>query len=197
MNPVRRFLHWQIAFALIVATLVIGACNTEETTEVKKASAQSEILPAPLLLPGLTAIALLDPLSGTSVSVLAAQTNKLVFSYRAEGAKYAAIFIFKDLPQIEGGAIRNLASICVGGATNMAATHAFSLEKTTLSSIASDSTLFTCEPNSLTDAFSVTERLVLTRNTFASGRTYYWVLLGYDEHFHLSHSSSLREFVVE
>jgi|GEM_PF-5904771 len=187
-----------LAIALVLGgVLLLGACNTEDTPAVAKVSGLSDIVPAPLLLPGLKPIALLDPLSGTGVSVLSAQTNSLALAYRADVAKYAALFIFSDVPQVENGAIKNLSSVCVGGATNIAASHAFSLKKSTLSSVAGTSSLYSCQANSLTDAFSVTDKLLLTPDVFVAGKTYYWAVLGYDEHFHLGYSSSLREFIVE
>ena len=187
-----------LAIALVLGgVLSLGACNTEDTPAVAKVSGQSDIIPAPLLLPGLKPIALLEPLSGTGVSVLSSQANSLALAYRADVAKYAALFIFSDVPQVENGAIKNLSSVCVGGATNIAASHAFSLKKSTLSSVAGTSSLYACQVNSLTDAFSVTDKLLLTPDVFVSGKTYYWAVLGYDEHFHLGYSSSLREFIVE
>jgi hypothetical protein len=174
--------------------MVLSGCP-EPVTD-KRESRFSAIVPPPLLLEDLTPIELKSPLDGAGVAVNDKTTDSVTFRFDTTDIAYSALFIFKSEPAVTDNAISDLASSCLGGVTNMATQHAWN-DGTVVLAYAASNQVYACSSGQPTDALSTQTKLPLVSDTFTKGNTYYWAVLGYDNKYRLTHSSTLRRIVIE
>ncbi len=180
---------------LVLFTLMSNlACpaTTEEELPPEE-TLVSGIQPPPLLLPALKSLSGQAPFQGLTVAAIG--SADIQFRFDTADAKYGAIYIFSAQPTVDpdGTSITNLAQFCVAGASNMAG-HVWNHNTQVLGITGTGSQFYACQNNPV-ETLSQTVKVIYDNITFTTG-TYYWVVLGYDQYYRLTHSSTLFSFNV-
>jgi len=169
---------------LITVAVQLSCGNNPEppplTTQI------SAIQPPPILVPGKTGINIYGPVFGS------APTLPIDFKYDTSALAFAAIYIFSTPPTVSNGYITNISS-CVGGASNMAS-HPWNNYVISLDSVASG--FYLCQSGNNLNVLSTSNKLLYNAANFTTGLPYYWVVLGYNSNYQLTHSSPLYEFIA-
>jgi len=172
----------QMMVAVTVAQIYCG--NNPEplplTTQI------SAIQPPPILVPGKTGINIYGPVFGST------PTRPVIFKYDTSALTFAAIYIFLTQPTASNGYITDISS-CIGGASNMAS-HPWN--NYTISLDITSSGFYLCQLGNNLNVLSTSNKLFYDAAHFTPGSTYYWVVLGYNSNYQLTHSSPLYEFIA-
>ncbi len=169
----------------IILTLAFMTACANEADTVGSESAVSAIQPAPLFVPGKEKIALQSPVEAASLS------GDNTFTFNASNVAHAALLVFSGTtePAVSSLGITDMSN-CVAGITSMNPAHPWDDYTATLTATAPTSEFYTCDPNNTTEPLTNTKIGLDT----LSGTDFYWVVLGYDSAYHLTHSSELRKF---
>lgn len=183
-----RLTHFSF-FTGIAIALVFTGCVAEEDTTTPVTSAVSSIVPKPPLVSGKQRISLQTPLN--TVTLSAADTQ---FTFNASEPRYATVLIFSESPAATSTGITDM-SKCVAGVTSMNPAHvSYSDYSITLGYNAGTGGFYSCDPSNATEPLSSSQKLSLSELTGSS--TYYWVVLGYNDRYLLTHSSEIRPFTT-
>lgn len=180
--------------ALSLFSLACPAVDPEELPPEEERV--SGIQPPPLFLPALKSLAGQGPPQGGAVASVG--NAEIQFLFDTSDAKYGAIFIFSAQPTVsaDGTSISNLTEFCITGASNMAG-HVWDHRTQILATTALASQFYACQINNA-EPLSQTTRVPYGAGAvgahFQAGTTYFWVVLGYDQYYRLTHSSPLYEF---
>lgn len=174
----------------LVSLVAAAACTNNGTTQAALASVPSSIQPRPMLFSGKTRLKTFYPIDSQTVPALSG--SGLVFQFDTTAASKASLLVFNSEQAAAALLAGNITSSCIGGASTLAG-HSWTGATLSLATTASASGLYACIPGSAIQPLSVSQKV--TTANFPSG-TYYWVLIGYDANFLMTHSSALMPFTV-
>lgn len=160
----------------------------EVSQQDSRSSISSQIKPRPLFVAEKKRIDLLGP---RPVQTIANASTAQTFYFDTKGSSHGSILIFNTpvtSAQLAAGA---LAGKCVAGASSIAG-HDWNGATVVLGTTSATSQIYTCDGSNPNEPLSRTEKFV--RGTLNSGSSYYWVVLGYDKNFVLTHTSGLERF---
>ncbi|MDH5716689.1 MAG: hypothetical protein OEZ22_03510 [Spirochaetia bacterium] len=166
------FRRKEILNILIVVSvfLNIHCTKVENDTEDTRDVNISAIQPKDIFFKNTERINQLNPFPGQTIS------SKSTFTFEASSVTYGALLIFNKLPSAENLEKGIIDESCIAGVSNIAS-HDWDGRTVQLSN------LYKCLPDNTLEILSKTEKVYL------EGGSYYWIVLGYDDSFALTHSS--------
>lgn len=182
-------------FSLVLVMTLLGGCTEEP---VLKEAEFSLIYPPSLLIADLQAIKLISPNNGETYYIDDRDVNDLTFKFDGTAPYFASLILFKDQPTVsKEGYIVDGKAQCFGGVSNMSLVHRWNGTSSVLSVDLDKSVFYTCNNESITDAFSETEKLILDETTLSKNTAIYWAVLGYNDRYTLTHASPLRKINIQ
>lgn len=176
---------------ITLLTVYADECNNSEEDNVQLDSKVSNIKTEPPFFTGKELITLQSPnINQTGLNL----TNGWTFSFNAAGVEHGMLLILSS-----GGGKpstsdvkNNLTGLCIAGAASFAG-HSWDGQRISAGSNQSSSGLYACTSNA-EKPLSTTQKKAATE--LAPTTEYYWLVLGYDKNFLLTHSSPLRKFTT-
>lgn len=179
-----------IALCWLCLIAVVSCANNGTTTQDTLTSVPSSIQPRPMLFSGKTRLKTFYPIDSQTVPALSG--SGLVFQFDTTSASKASLLVFNSDQAAAALLAGSITASCIGGASTLAG-HSWTGLTLSLATTTAASQLYACIPGSAIQPLSVTQK-ISTAN-FPSG-TYYWLLIGYDANFLMTHSSALMPFTV-
>jgi len=166
----------------------------EDSIEPTRDKLDSDILVKPAFFADTQLIATYSPLNGAVVNGLASQETD--FTFDQNNFQYAAILLFKEEPVLTDGYIESYLSICIAGSTQVYNPSLFnSTGHFILSGSAITPNLYACKDDPY-DLLDINNVIDVNDQRFAVGDTIYWIVIGYNDSYYLSHSSATSKFIV-
>jgi len=179
---------------MILPFCFIACINNVEESEAaldSRKTRSSQIQPRPLFVSSKSRADLLSPGPVQQISA-GAQT----FYFDSKGAAHGSFLLFNTSVTAQELASGSLAGKCVAGASSLAG-HSWNGVTLQLNTAASNATQFyTCDGSNPNEPLSKTTKFARENLTGASGTSYYWVVLGYDKNYVLTHVSGLERFTL-
>lgn len=183
-----------LPFVGLLFFLRASNCESSGTTpEAPKVAVPSAIQPRPVFFTSMQRLKTYSPNDSQIFAASAFASGGLLFQFDASAAVNGSLLIFSGLPTAASLQAGSVNAGCVAGASNVAG-HTWTKFTLTLSAAASTSQIYACQPVNPVNLLSATQKVVTS--AFAAG-TYYWVILGYDANFILTHSSAIMSFTIQ
>lgn len=170
-----------------------GGEEDEETTEAEILTRTSSIQIKPPYIENKALISLITPMNGESVS--SPQDSNINLIYRLNGATRTSILLFKEKPTITDGVVSNFSDICLGGTIESDVKTGLNNNTLSLGTQTGNDALYACGVDQI-EFLNLSKQLTVDEKLFVPGTTIYWMVLGYDDAFDLTHASALSKFEI-
>ena len=164
---------------ILVFSLTFVMLQSESTCEEEHESA---IQPAPAYVSGKKAILLTSPVRIATLGVV----TSIDFVYDTSIVAHAALLIFSGPPEVSSSGLGDVSVTCLGGVTDMAPGHSWNDTSVSWDNSLALTNMYVCTGSNKVEPLSTTNKYALP-----GAGTYYWLILGYDESYVLTHSSAL------
>lgn len=179
------------AICIIISLGGCDGCNgiTDPQDTIQHGS--SGIQPAQPFFSDMNFIFIESPANGSAFDIDQGEFHYSIDHIFLDSVTYSFLLILDSIPN-QATFFKDFQNFCVSGITNYESLHR---QHWNISHGIIDSDwLFSCDQESPNEMLSPTFRF--SRNSFITGKTYYWLIIGYNKFLKMTHASSLRQFII-
>ncbi len=173
----------------LILSCFLFSCEDQITNQGQLIETDSAIKVKPAFIPATELIGIQYPADGSSLPV-----DNNSFSIDKKNDYKVLVFMFDSPPEKERGFIKNFFQHCIAGATDLNLEYQQSRFTIQLSKNPASSNLYACKDDQF-EPLDLSKKVDTTNSKFAAGSKIYFIALGFNNSYKITHSSSIRSFV--